>query len=236
MAQDYKANLSEYVDAMKSVRLAKNIFLLLMILAVLVVLAGFVVLSFTDKLDACHGPATAMAPADAAVAAEAAAVWDKAFGLAMDLGKFLAPVAAALMVFTLFLGVMVALVGRLGGAGHLVGALFWALILVAVLVPWQGLFHSPYVNGALYSLPEAATEAGKVVKGWSAAQVTAMDRILYYARFLGYPIIAVLFWVVVQVRFAAGYRKVLADALVTDSPQRSPAALDARPESPPSKP
>jgi len=236
MAQDYKANLSEYLDAMKSVRIAKNLFLLLTILAVLVVLAGFVVLSFTDKLDACHRPATAMAPADAAVAAEAAAVWDKAFGLAMDLGKFLAPVAAALMVFTLFLGVMVALAGRLGGAGHLVGALFWALILVAVLVPWQRLSRSPYVNGALYSLPEAVTQAGKVVKGWTAGQVTAMDRILYYVRFLGYPVIAVLISLVVQVRFAAGYRKVLADALVTDSPQRSPVPLDARPQSPPSKP
>ena len=208
---NYRAAVVEYVTAMKSVRCAKNVFFLVLVLAILTQLAAFAVINFTDKLDAAYRPA---AGADAPEATQAAAMYKHSLGAAMKVARFVAPVAAALAALSLFTGLIVTLVGRLDGAAGLSGAMFWSLLLIVFLVPWQQA-SSPAVGlGAMSSLEELATESGRVVKGWGHKAHGSWDHILFYARFLGYPVVALLTWLAVQIKFAQGYKRMIASTVV----------------------
>ena len=228
---NYRAAVVEYVTAMKSVRCAKNVFFLLLVLAILTQLAAFAVINFTDKLDAAYRPADrpgapaaapatspartrAAADADAPDAIQAAVMYKHSLGAAMKVARFVAPVAAALATVCLFIGLIVTLIGRLDGAAGLSGALFWSLLLIALLVPWQQA-SSPAVGlGAMSSLEELATESGRVVKGWGHEVHGSWDHVLFYARFVGYPVVALLVWLVMQSKFARGYKRMIASTVV----------------------
>lgn len=230
---EYRAAAVEYVAAMKSVRCAKNVFFLLLVLGILTELTGFAVMSFTDRLDAAYaraGSRAATAPAtgpaqtrpavdpNAPQTAQASAMWKCSLDTAMKIGIFVAPVAAGLAAASLLVGLLVTLVGRMDGAGGLSSALFWSLLLLAILTPWQ-YASSPAVGlGAMYSLSELAAEAGPTVKGWGDGAADSWDRILFHTRFAGYPVVALLVWLVVQIKFARGYKRMIASTVIDAAP------------------
>jgi hypothetical protein len=216
---EYKANVSDCVAAMRSVRCAKNVLSLLIVTAVVAVLGGFGLLTFTEHLDgALYAPAPAAGDADQPSAAPAKAqqeaeAWRAPTAAAMTIAKVVAPLAAAVAVVALMLGVLVVLVGRLDGAGGLCSALFWALILLVILVPWQAILPDTGAQGAVYSLEALAPQAEAVVKAAGPAANT-QSTVLYYVRYAGYPVVAFLAWLMMQVSFAGGYKRMTASTVV----------------------
>lgn len=223
----YRSNLSEYMDAMGVVRAAKNVLFILVLVAILAPLAGFVLYSFTDLLDPMYTPVASAADANSApdpntVVAQTqklqqADMLRTCFNAVLGAAKIVAPALTGLLLMTLLLGVMVLLVGRLGGAAGLCGAFFWTLALGAILVPWEHKFPDASVCGALYTLDELAARGQDMIKG--SEPVDTMELMLFYARFVGYPVIALLFWIVVQIRFARGYRRMVESTAVTAQTQ-----------------
>lgn len=231
MAQaEYRPAVSQYTQAFRSIRCAKNLFFYVVLLSILVELTGFVLLTFTGTLDAGYRPVAAVAPAtppatsapaagaDTLAARQAAESWKLRLGMAMAAAKFFAPVAAALLTITLLVGVLISLVGRLEGAANLLGATFWSLGLLAVLAPWQQIF--PGVGaGAMYSLGELVRHAGQALKAWGGTAAGAFDVVLYYARTAAYPAVALLIWAMVQVKFCRAYRGMVAATTALEDAQ-----------------
>ena len=228
----YRAAAVEYVAAMKSVRCAKNVFFLLLVLGILTELTGFAVMVFTSKLDAAHGPAAgpfAMVPTtgtaqtrpeidpNASRIVQSSAMWKYFLGTAMKIGRFVAPVAAGLATASLLVGLLVTLVGRMDGAGGLSSALFWSLLLLALLIPWHHAFVPEVGPGAMYSLSELTAAAGPAVKGWGGG-ADGWDRTLFHARFAGYPLVALLALLAVQMKFARGYKRMIASTVIDAAP------------------
>ena len=94
--------------------------------------------------------------------------------------------------------------------------MFWSLLLLAILIPWQHAFLPAVGLGAMYSLSELAAEAGPAVKGWGDAD--SWDRIVFHARFAGYPLVALLVWLAVQIKFARGYKRMIASTVIDAAP------------------
>ncbi len=86
-------------------------------------------------------------------------------------------VTAALLAASIFFGLMVSLVGRLGGLNHISRAFVLALIAVALLIPWQTLNLS--VLGVTWTPDELIHWLP--VKGASLG-----NTIIFYLRFTGY--------------------------------------------------
>ncbi len=198
----------EYAAAFKTIRCAKNLFIFLVLAAIVVQLASFVMVEFVGVADEMYAASTAggveTKPAEASPNG-----WVELMHWLLPGVKFVAVVAAAILSLTLLVGLKISLVGRLGGAAGLVSAFFWSLILLAMVTPWQKVLNSSFACGALYNYGHLAGEAAKIKPSWGAAGVGLVDKILYYARFIAYPVLAVFVLLIVQVKWSRGFSQMI---------------------------
>jgi len=193
----------EYVAALEATRWGKNVFLLLLAVAVLAQLTAAGCVVFGGVLDAATSPADRQ---DAA----AADGWRAGLSLALSLSKYTAPVLAGLLAVSLLVALNVVLVGRLGAGAGIIGAFFWAVILLAILVPWQNVFAARDAMGALYGLDELRAWAWPLRPAWwpeGAAEIPLVEKVGAAARVFGYPVLALLVLIVLQVKFARSCRQ-----------------------------
>lgn len=227
---EYTPQGSEYFEAMSSVRLAKNLLWLGIFVAIAAQIAFFCLLQFGTKLDgylpatakACSGPAAFTCPASMPTTGSSAGcplaqchLADK-LPLVLPVTKFLGAICALLLAASLFLGALMPLAGQLGGAGKLTSAFFWSLILLALVTPWQQIFPYSGLVGSLSNLQEMWPRVQQV-KASGAAAALSQATVLYYARYLGYPGVALLVWLIVGVKFAKGYCRMRKAALSVET-------------------
>ncbi len=199
----------EYYDAFRSVRCAKNLFWGLIAVALVVQLVSFVLVNFVGVLDGLYSGCCASCPVATRgvnFADNSAQQWRDVFYWVLPGSKFMALASAMLLSLTLLLAVKLSLVGRLGGIAGLISAFFWSLILLAIVTPWQQVIHGSFASGALYNLDELLLSTAKVRSAWGAKDVSALTWIVFYARFLAFPVVAVLVWLDVASKFSRGYR------------------------------
>lgn len=145
-------------------------------------------------------PTTAPAAPAAVVESDTARQWKGALHWLLPVSKFVALIFSFLLVLTTMFTIMLSLVGRLGGARGLVAAWFWSLLLLAVLVPWQNvLVGSKFAAGALFSFGEFID-----ARAASNPEVFWPDQVLYFGRFLVYPLVAMIFWLVLHLKYSGG--------------------------------
>ena len=101
---------------------------------------------------------------------------------------------------SIFFGLMVSLVGRLGGLNHVSRAFILALIAVALLIPWQVLGLSVFgvtwtPNELLQWLPARSANLG--------------NTIIFYLRFTGYWLLIVLLLILAQIRASRWSKTIL---------------------------
>jgi hypothetical protein len=82
--------------------------------------------------------------------------------------------------------------GRLGGLSHICGALFMALIIFVLLMPWQN-FFGPIVLGATFTPQELVR--------WCTSDISeTFIMVLFYLRFTGYWALVLLLLLLAQLR------------------------------------
>ena len=139
--------------------------------------------------------------ADRPVAASRAEKWRSALGWALPAAKFVATVSGMLLALTILFAVGLSLVGRLGGTAGLMSAFFWSLVLFMMVVPWQQvLAKSTLACGALYNLGDLLAGRAR----WAGPDATWQRSALFYGRFVAYPSVALLVWLIVHVKFVRG--------------------------------
>lgn len=102
--------------------------------------------------------------------------------------NFLILFAAMLYCLILLLCLKISLVGRLGGLFHITKAFLISLLLLLVLVPWQVLLPRVMI-GALWRPDE-------LLNGWDRIDDSIFWQVLYFLRFTGMWLLAMvlLFW------------------------------------------
>ena len=194
----------EYAIAFRSIRAAKNLAATLIILCILGQIGATVAVHFVKVLDE---PAAAAVPADKAddsdssIDLEAIKLGLLEFGLPGM--RFAALVLCLLLVLMIMFAVKLSLVERVGGVAGFISSFNWSLILLLMLVPWKPILDSSLSCGALFNFGEL--KAANSALGQSSDQI---DQVLFYARFIAYPCLALLTCVIVQVKFARGYSAV----------------------------
>ena len=225
---DTIATAADYADAMMTARRAKNLLFLLLLLMLLIQLGVFLVARYTDVIFPAAATSTgdvaalplpttneSGAPAQVEVAVTTAsepAPSDRRF--AADLGRyligatgFLGTVFSVVFAAVLLLIVMIMLVGRLIGVSRVTSAFIWSILLAVFLFPWQA-FLDPMefkIPGVLYTWEELARS------GRFAGQFSP-EGYLKWARFVGFPVVAVVILMLVQVKSSRGLRQALGEA------------------------
>jgi hypothetical protein len=163
-------------------------------------------------------PTTETAPATrpAEAGSTAAETWEAVYMWALPVSKFVALAAGMLLVLTLLLSVELALVGRTGGVAGFLSAFFWSLLLWVFLIPWQqALPGSRLLTGVTFNLGDLLSATAESTA--DDASVTAV--VLYFLRFLVYPIFVFFLWLVVQRKYARGYRQACLDVSAMNAPE-----------------
>ena len=171
-----------------------------------------------SKPKATTRPAVAKQPATRDTSAVTAAVpdgndnaavgtahmWRAILSASLHAIKVLSPIVALLLTLMTLLAVKFSLVGRLGGAAGLVGALLWSMLVLVLVSPWQNILLHRFACGATYTLDELVRQTRQIHAVWGAAGVGTLPLVLYYVRFVGLPVVTILVWISVVVRFSMG--------------------------------
>jgi hypothetical protein len=145
---------------------------------------------------------------------------------------YLGQILSIVLAIIVLLIVLMMLVGRLLGVAHTTSAFVWAVILAALLFPWQ-LFHGPEtdpgspsyaanvdtvrpaddfrVPGVLYTWGELRRDARF---GKDGNDSTTANNVLKWARFAGFPLLALIILFMVQAKSGRGVKYALGEAEV----------------------
>lgn len=236
---DTIATAADYADAMMTARKAKNLMFLLLLLVLLTQLSIFFVAAYTDVIvphevaadadpmtvEPATVPSTAPAEAEADIDIDAdearvtvSASNDKiqqALRLLTGLCVFLGVMLPIVLTFVLLLIVGIMLVGRLIGVSRLTSAYIWTIVLLVLLFPWQAFLDQTMWRfpGSLYTWQELVASGQFMHSDVPFTQV-----VVGWARFVAFPVIALLILLAIQVKSNRGMRQALGESMADVSP------------------
>lgn len=203
----------EFLGGLNSLRRAKNVLCLLFALAVLLQIAAFVLVNWINVIDLAP-QVSLLIKGDGEVGLYGftnASVWYDALMWGLPFARIVAVVCAVLIVVMMMFASALSLIGGQGGIKYFFNAFFWSLLLLGAVLPWQMIIRGSLVAGVMYNLGELICWSQNSIEPWASQGVSAWRLVPYYARFLAYPILTLMIWIVVQVKFAGGFRIVAAN-------------------------
>jgi hypothetical protein len=226
MSAPNTATAADCADAIMTMRRAKNWLFVLLLLALLGQIGLFVVARFTRvNLAPVAGEATATAAAPTTgpvVAPEsrpapfhrAPLVMQYLVGGTQFMGVTLVLILAVVLLTTM----LVMLVARAVGVGHLTSAFIWTIVLAAFLFPWQAFLNNQGMTGVEFKIPgvlycydELVTSMRDMNLPQRADSLSSFS-ILKWVRFVVFPLVAVIILMTVQTRSGRGIREALGEA------------------------
>jgi hypothetical protein len=206
MTQTNLASAADYADSLLTTRRTKIVVFVLILLTLL----GQLALFFTVRYGYPH---LLEAPATQADRNKTETL-QYVIGV-LDFGGLILP---AVLVVTLFIMLQLQLVGRLLGTAKVTSALLWSVLLALLLFPWQAVLNNPAITanpqltsiglkipGVLYTWAEFSNSTlGATFHG---TDMTA--NVLHWARFVAWPVIAVIILIWIQFKSDGGIRQSL---------------------------
>ena len=192
VGNEYASAAGAYVEAMRTVRVVKNILFGLLVVVILFLVGAFCLVQYVGVLEG-----------------ESQGFWEYWLGWAFAFSAFVGMVVGCLYVLTLLIGLKISLAGRLEGVAGLTKGFFWSLLFLAILLPWQNVLvhnvgerYTPLlqtVPGVLYGLEELkqktavkAEDTEEAVEEDEGVKVDLAKQAWLAVRFILYPIAALL--------------------------------------------
>ncbi len=214
------ATAADYADALIVARRAKNLMLLIILLMLLAQLAMFFVARYTNAISPGNltsaEPAVSLAITTPTTSVSTTALttrWPDVAQYLTGLFIFLTLLLTITMSMVLYLIVKIMLVGRLIGVARLTGAFILSIFLLVLLFPWQSFLASATFSdpsfkppGVLYMWSELMADGGAKFH----TEVLSVA-ILKWARFVAFPVAAILVLLIIQVKSNRGLRQALGE-------------------------
>lgn len=228
------ATAADYADAMMIARRAKNTLFLIVLLMLILQIATFLVARTTNYVIPAAGDSSlagTVTPSTAPTtqgSLTAAAVSDPATRASLAgpvlhyvtaLIDFLGILLMIVLAMVILLIAKIMLVGRLIGVAQVTSAFIWCVFLVVLLFPWQAFLQNTdftgdfKIPGVLYTWSELTHPTLGAKFENAKLDVT----ILRWARFIGFPVLAIILLLVVQAKSSRGLRAALGESELESS-------------------
>jgi hypothetical protein len=204
-----QATLRDFAAALRTIRAARGVFLLLLILSLLIHVAAFAAVRWGHVLSTVQTvekeiqspePAVLVGSPDVAETVGEGGFWAETMEIMLPLTEFVGQVSCALLAFCFLASGNIFLAGRLGGVRGSLSAFFWMLVLLALLFPWERWLGGSQVPGVFLTFEE--------LDSLSLDFKDTLHNVLFHVRYVGYPLLALLIALVGDGRYARGYRLV----------------------------
>jgi hypothetical protein len=214
VSHDNTIETNDSLDAVSVFRGWKNVFFGIVLACLVLTQVGFWMINLkivalpAASESAAVGSGAVAAPAGKPAAGASGAGAEALFGIidfervarAVELINGVLIVAAVLFAASIFFGLMVSLVGRLGGLNHISRAFVLALIAGVLLVPWQSLGLN--VLGVTWTPDELAR--------WLSTKTAGLANIIiFYLRFTAYWAVVTLLLLLSQARSTRWSKSIL---------------------------
>lgn len=192
---------SECLQAVSVFRRWKNLLFLVMLLSLLLNQSSFWLVS-TGKVEITGNPSLeTVTESSQSLQLLGYDVTFELLAIVMRTTSIVLIFTSILYCMTMYFGMGVSFKGRLGGLGHIGGALFLSLIIFILLMPWQNFFGS-IAMGATYTTAE-------LIK-WCRSDISdKFSMVLFYLRFSGYLVLILLLLLLAQLRSFRWIREVI---------------------------
>lgn len=217
MPQPALATAADYADALLTARRFKSVLFLVVLAALLLQVTLF----FLAKYGVL--PVTTSASSDATTQAVDSAVGPLLLQYLTVIGTFVGFGATIVLSVVLLLIAGIMLVGRLIGVGRITSAFLWCIVLLAMLFPWQAVYSNAVLRpdgttgindfripGVLYTWAEVSHPTLGATFPNDLGHVTY----LRWARFVGFPVVAILILLTVQLTSGRALAQALGDDVV----------------------
>jgi hypothetical protein len=206
--------LADYADAILVARRAKNWLFLILLVVLIGELALFFVAHFTQILETT-----------AATTQPAVARGREVLKYLVAIAGFAGLFASLLLSVVLILLVKIMLTVRTLGVGRITSAFIWSAVLAVMLFPWQAILAGPTIStgadpmaadfkipGVIYTWTEFNhADLGARFGKSPASTLTMEKKVLRWARFVGFPAVAIIILLSVQVKSGKGVRSALGE-------------------------
>jgi hypothetical protein len=224
---------NDFALAMKTLSRGKQLLLLLIGLALVIQIAGFCIMQFTSLGDepiigestaqATTQPTTQPTTRPAGDQGSRPMTWAGLLYWLLPASRFVALVAAFLAIPPNALATLLAVNQRVGRIQRFISAFFWSLILLAMLIPWERLFRGQVICGAMFNLHQILFAQRQLARD----DVALIEQIYYFGRFLAYPGVAMLVWLIILARWRGAIGSTLPRPQA--QPKNQPPAQPSRP-------
>jgi hypothetical protein len=237
MTHSSLATAADYADALLTARRAKNWLFLLLLLMILAQLILFFVarygngltprrLATVARIETVENvnveitstqpsgiPTTqhATVPAKRTDAVVASTRTDDILHYLVAASVFLGLTLSIVLAVALLLIVIIMLVGRLIGVSRVTSAFIWCIVLCVLLFPWQA-FLPDQTTGPDFKIPGVLYTWNELTSDFNFSTEPISFAILKWARFVGFPIVALIILLMIQARSNRGLRLALGES------------------------
>jgi hypothetical protein len=191
------ASVADYADAMITARKARSGLILITVLMLLFQLGLFFAARYKIMID-CESARLDF------------------LKYAVGLTDFLGVVIPIVLALVLMLMVQIMLVGRLLGVSRLVCAFIACIALMALLFPWQAFLMNQTFTSTEFKIPGVLYTWSELVQRARIHPQGAMRELLYWGRFVGWPVVALVLTLMIQFQSARGLRAAFGKTLSAD--------------------
>jgi len=203
------ANAADYADALLAARKAKNILVLLVLVTLLFQLSLFFAARY--KIELGPGGFSDSSGSAGAVDRPAAPWVVDSLKYLVGLGDFLGVVLPIVLIADLWLISSIMLMGRLLGVSRLISAFLWCLVLMVLLFPWQAFLMNQTFTSTEFKIPGVLYTWSELIVRGRVHPSGVMLSLLYWARFVGWPIVATAILLMIQHQSRVGLRTALGE-------------------------
>jgi len=210
------ATAADYADALLTARRAKNLLVLVVLLMLLIQLAVFFVVKYTGLV---YPMTSTAAPATSpSMESNTQQFWHSVAQYGIGASEFVGVAGTILVALVLYLITQIMVVGRLIGVSRVISALVWTFVVLLLIFPWQAFLRDQTLHsrewifpGVLYSWEELLS---RVTMGTRGDDAPISKLVLHWARFVAWPLLAIIMLLSIQVKSNRGLRQALGEEVI----------------------
>ncbi len=130
----------------------------------------------------------------------------------VGLVDFLGVVLPIVLLADLWLIASVLLLGRLLGVSRVISAFLWCIVLLTLLFPWQAFLMNQTFTSTEFKIPGVLYTWSELVLRARVHPSGVLLSLLFWARFVGWPVVAALLLLTIQHQSRIGLRSALGKA------------------------
>ncbi len=131
----------------------------------------------------------------------------------VGLVDFLGVVLPIVLIADLWLIASILLMGRLLGVSRLIAAFLWCVVLLALLFPWQAFLMNQTFTSTEFKIPGVLYTWSELLVRGRVHPTSMMLSLLYWGRFVGWPVVAILLLLMIQHHSRVGLRSAMGEDL-----------------------